>query len=351
MPFQSGSLRLFRLLGVTVYVHWSWALFAIFEIWRRSQPEEPGGVPEFPLYFHVALYLSLFGIVLLHEYGHALACKSVGGKAERIVLWPLGGLAFVQPPPRPGAVLWAIAAGPLVNVVLLPLTILPVVLLGIWPLQWGAGGLGSQFLLLLALMNLVILAFNMLPFYPLDGGQILRSLLWFVCGPGLSLVIAASIGIAGAGLLALVALFMGAPFMALVVAFMGFQCLAAVRGGWAMMQLEKSPRRTEVRCPACGAHPPIGAFWNCPCGNRLDTFETGGRCPKCNRSFDGTACGACGQVHPLAHWYPVGEPVEVVGRPVTRAGGGGGEGSGLGETPWPPPPPVQPPEIPPSSWR
>src|SRR5213082_3368600 len=66
-------------------------------------------------------YVALFGIVLLHEFGHALACRQTGGYADRIVLWPLGGIAFVSPPRRPGAVLWSIVAGPLVNVLLFPL--------------------------------------------------------------------------------------------------------------------------------------------------------------------------------------------------------------------------------------
>src|SRR4029077_19800622 len=71
--------------------------------------------------FAVYEYLALFGIVLLHEFGHALACRQTGGIANQIVLWPLGGIALVEPPRRPGAVLWSIAAGPLVNVALLPI--------------------------------------------------------------------------------------------------------------------------------------------------------------------------------------------------------------------------------------
>src|SRR6478609_5525926 len=66
-------------------------------------------------------YVSLFLIVLMHEFGHSLACRSVGGKADQIVLWPLGGVAYVNPPQRPGATLWSIAAGPLVNVLLAPM--------------------------------------------------------------------------------------------------------------------------------------------------------------------------------------------------------------------------------------
>jgi Zn-dependent protease len=72
------------------------------------------------LTWNVLEYLALLLIVLLHEFGHSLACRQVGGQADRIVLWPLGGVAYVQPPQRPGATLWSIAAGPLVNVALIP---------------------------------------------------------------------------------------------------------------------------------------------------------------------------------------------------------------------------------------
>src|SRR5262249_49141959 len=109
-----GSIRLFRFSGVTVFLHWSWFLVAVFEI--------QGGMGHYSsLVWNVAEFFCFFLIVSLHEFGHALACRKVGGIANRIVLWPLGGVAFVNPPPRPGATLWSIAAGPLVNVVLLPL--------------------------------------------------------------------------------------------------------------------------------------------------------------------------------------------------------------------------------------
>ena len=62
----------------------------------------------------------MFGIVLLHEFGHVLACRSVGGQANEIMLWPFGGVAFVKPPPRPAATLWNVVAGPAVNVLLVP---------------------------------------------------------------------------------------------------------------------------------------------------------------------------------------------------------------------------------------
>src|SRR5436190_19289872 len=114
IPARPGSIPLFRLFGVNVYLHWSWFIVAIYEInSRRGEYSTPA--------WNLAEYVALFVIVLLHEFGHALACRSVGGEANQIMLWPLGGVAYVSPPPRPGAMLWSIAAGPLVNVMLLPI--------------------------------------------------------------------------------------------------------------------------------------------------------------------------------------------------------------------------------------
>src|SRR5690349_13235060 len=112
MPGQ-GSFKILRMAGIDVFLHWSWFFVAVFEINSRSGRYSS-------IAWNVLEYLALFLIVTAHEFGHALACRQVGGKADRIVLWPLGGVAYVAPPPRPGATLWSIAAGPLVNVALIP---------------------------------------------------------------------------------------------------------------------------------------------------------------------------------------------------------------------------------------
>src|SRR4051794_14874388 len=117
LPDSQGSLRLFTVAGITVFLHWSWFLLVVY-VMQFAQGVSPALIG--------GLYFCMFSIVLLHEFGHALACRQVGGQADHIVLWPLGGVAYVNPPPRPGALLWSIAAGPLVNVVLAPITI------GIW---------------------------------------------------------------------------------------------------------------------------------------------------------------------------------------------------------------------------
>jgi Zn-dependent protease len=163
-PSKQGSIRLFRLFGIDVYLHWSWFLLAMWALdSRKNEYSQP--------VWNLAEYVGLFAIVLMHEFGHSLACRQVGGKADQIVLWPFGGVAYVSPPPRPGAELWSIAAGPLVNVVLIPVFILVKFLIGRtdW---WVTMPDLVHMVRMLSLINIYLLIFNLLPVYPLDGGQI-----------------------------------------------------------------------------------------------------------------------------------------------------------------------------------
>ena len=87
---RQGSIRLFRFSEIDVFLHWSWFLLAFYEINARKGSYSSIG-------WNVAEYLALFLIVTLHEFGHSLACRQVGGQANQIVLWPLGGVAYVNP--------------------------------------------------------------------------------------------------------------------------------------------------------------------------------------------------------------------------------------------------------------
>ena len=141
----------------------------------------------------------------MHEFGHAFACRQTGGQADTIVLWPLGGVAFVKPPPRARAYLWSIAAGPLVNVILFPLLFFFTV--AVVSLHWRTVHPDFyNFVITVFYINGVLLLFDLIPVYPLDGGQIVRGLLWFKVGPIRSLKAASMIGFGGAILFGLWAL-------------------------------------------------------------------------------------------------------------------------------------------------
>jgi Zn-dependent protease len=220
MPTERGSFRLFQIAGIEVFLHWTWFLVAAYavQVWRFEFSS-----PIWAVY----LYLGLFALVTMHEFGHALACRQMGGQADRIVLWPLGGIAFVRPPHRAGAMLWTIAAGPLVNVMLLPV-------LGLAVLAARRAGLDVQdqdlfkTLSWIWKINAFLLLFNLVPIYPLDGGQILRALLWFPLGPARSLAIASGVGVIGAGLFGLRAILIGSWWYAIMAFFLLSQAVA----GW-----------------------------------------------------------------------------------------------------------------------
>jgi Zn-dependent protease len=218
---MGGAIRLFKIWGIEVYLHFSWFLIAVYQLTSR-----PHGYAK--SVFAIYEYLALFGIVLMHEFGHALACRQTGGEANRIMLWPLGGVAFVRPPARPGAELWSIAAGPLVNVILVPLLILAQIVGSVlgWPLRAPDA---FRLLEMVALINFSLLVFNLLPIYPLDGGQILRSLLWFVCGRIRSLQIASLLGFITIPLAAFLGIYYGwEPIWMVILAF--FLLSQAMRG-------------------------------------------------------------------------------------------------------------------------
>ncbi len=295
MLSRQNSIRLFSYSGIEVFLHWSWFLVALYEI--------RGGLRTYSsVAWNIAEYLILFLIVTIHEFGHALACRQVGGIANRIVLWPLGGVAYVDPPPRPGATLWSIAAGPLVNVVLFPL---------LWVVVRGsriAGVPASQhdlFLLLQSVfyINFGLLVFNLLPIYPLDGGQILRSLLWYVLGRARSLLVSTILGLLGVLGFVVLALLRGSVWFGALAVFILLNCWSGFQHARALLEIAKLPRRQGYKCITCDSAPPAGAYWKCAhCAQGFDPFETNAVCPSCRTPYPSIHCLDCGRPHPLHEW-------------------------------------------------
>jgi Zn-dependent protease len=281
---------------VSVYVHWSWLVIGLLIVQYRTR--------EYDNYaWNVAEFLSLFGIVLLHEFGHALACRQVGGEADTIVLWPLGGYTLCVPPARPGPSLWTFAAGPLVNLVLAPVTI------GIYfaahanGLHQGDRELG-HFLHALARINFLLLFFNMLPIYPLDGGQILQAILWFAIGRSASLTVVSIIGLIGAAGFVVLAVVLRDFWIGIIAVFAAIRCWSGIRQARLLAALETAPRHRGAHCPSCGVQPLIGPYWQCDrCGARFDAFLTHAECGACGKQFATTSCPECRKSHPIWAWY------------------------------------------------
>lgn len=291
-----GPIRLARIAGIDLLLHWSWFLVLLYEVQARA------GVYS-SIAWNVLEVLALFAIVTLHEFGHALACRQVGGVANRILLWPFGGIAFVDVPPRPGATLWTIAAGPLVNVALVPV---------LWALPIASASPdGAMFMASLQYINMGLLVFNLIPVYPLDGGQILHALLWFPLGRARSLMATTVLGLAGVALLLLDALRTRDLWLGAITLFILFYCWNGLKQARRMWQIAKLPRRAGFACPNCQAAPPEAAIWRCSqCDSAFDPFTTGAQCPTCTRQFRNTQCLNCGKSTAHTSW---GRPVPLAG--------------------------------------
>jgi len=294
MPTRRGSIRLFRLAGIDVYIHWAWFLAFVY---LASRPNEYSNQS-----WNALEILALFGIVLTHEFGHQLACRSVGGQTHDIILWPLGGVAYVTPPQRPGAQLWSIAAGPLVNVALVPVLSLLVSVSS--HLDWDDTHPDLYaFTHNLWVINLVLLVFNLMPVYPLDGGQILRSLLWFVFGRANSLLAASVVGFIGVAALILLAIFVQSIWLGIMAAFILMNCWGGLKQAQALARIARLPRRAGYVCPSCESSPPLGDLWRCgSCGHAFDLFLGPGTCPRCGSQFNVAQCLDCGTSTQVTDW-------------------------------------------------
>src|SRR5262249_32831839 len=145
-------------------------------------------------------------------------------------------------------------AGPLVNVALAFILLAANASANALNL-WQTAPNAKEFVHALSITNLVLLVFNLIPVYPLDGGQILRSLLWFVMGPANSLMVASTLGFVGVAGVAALSIWARDPWFALMGAFIAINCWNGWRSAGALMTLEKAPRHEGYRCPKCQARP------------------------------------------------------------------------------------------------
>ena len=190
------SWKLGRIAGIDVFVHPTFLLVLLF----------PGVLSDGLL--SLLLVLSVFGCVLLHEFGHALMARRFGIETEDITLYPIGGVARLQRLPRaPGAELLIALAGPAVNFAIVG-ALLTLGFLGLDRVLLAADlGLVLGFLEQLVIVNLALGLFNLIPAFPMDGGRVLRALLSGVLSRGQATSIAAGIGRILAVLFGIVAVF------------------------------------------------------------------------------------------------------------------------------------------------
>jgi Zn-dependent protease/predicted transcriptional regulator len=210
------SVRLGVYFGIPVYMHLTFLLLLAWVAiihWTQSRTAEAviGGI---------VFIIVIFVCVVLHEFGHALTARRYGIKTRDITLLPIGGLARLERMPNdPRHELWVALAGPAVNLVIAAL---------LWVLLAAAGVLvpldrltitGGPFLERLLLVNVFLVAFNLIPAFPMDGGRVLRALVATRLEYTRATSIAAAVGQSLALIFGFIGLFGGNPILLFIAFF------------------------------------------------------------------------------------------------------------------------------------
>ena len=228
-----------RISGVAVGIHWSFPLtFVLYSLSARAE-----GGPRWG-YTIAGTILLLYGIVLAHEFGHVFAARREGIGTDRVMLWPLGGLAYLGENSSGPAEVRIAAAGPAVNLGF-AILLLPVVALlgfpispGLFdPFHWGIplltdgkiSGFGQDLAWCVYKANLIGLYFNLIPAFPMDGGRILRGILHPRMGLVRSTIAVTTVALVAVGGFAIWAVAASNFLLLLIAVFVGYSALATRR--------------------------------------------------------------------------------------------------------------------------
>jgi len=174
-------IKLFKLLGFEVRIDWSWIIIALLITWSLSKGVFPSYYKNLSTqtYWWMGIIgaLGLFLSIIAHEFSHSLVARKYGIPMKGITLFIFGGVAEMdEEPPSPKVEFMMAIAGPLSSIVI------ALVFYGVYSMgkQGGLSVPVTGVIGYLAMINALLAGFNLLPAFPLDGGRVLRSILWGV---------------------------------------------------------------------------------------------------------------------------------------------------------------------------
>ncbi len=249
-----AQIKLGRIFGIEIGLHYSWLIIAVLILFSLggqfamvNRDWGAGVVWGAAVITTILFFLS----ILLHELGHSVVAKSRGIPVPSIVLFALGGVSQMQREPEKASTeFWMALTGPLVSVVIGVVCVLVARGMG-WTSAAQPATPVASVIGWLGYINLVLAAFNMVPGYPLDGGRVLRSIVWWKTGSMERATRAA--GFVGQGfaflfiLLGLWQFFTGHGFGGLWLAFIGWFLLDASRSSMVQTELMSALRGVRVR--------------------------------------------------------------------------------------------------------
>lgn len=210
------SWRIGRIAGVDIYIHATFLILLLY-IGISQYLDQASLIATL---FGILFLSAVFGCVLLHELGHALAAQRFGIMTRDITLLPIGGVARLERmPDKPLQELCVAIAGPLVNVVIAAALWIGLTLNGSF-FQFDAWSITTgSFLQQLLKVNLLLVVFNLIPAFPMDGGRVLRAILALKLDYTVATQIAGTIGQAIALIFVIVGVFIPNPFLIFIALF------------------------------------------------------------------------------------------------------------------------------------
>lgn len=250
---MKAQVKFGRIAGISIGLHYSWFIVAVLialslvQHFHAVDPQWSRTV----VWMAAAVTSVLFFVaLLLHELAHSLVAKARGLRVRAITLFALGGVSQIESEARDAkSEFWIAIAGPITSVVI-GLVLLGTAWLGGWLVAGGPATPLTSVLVWLGYINILLAAFNMVPGYPLDGGRVLRALIWSVThNADRATRLAAKVGQAVAFLFILSGLwrfFVGANFGGLWLAFIGWFLLDASRASYVQVEMMAGLRDRRV---------------------------------------------------------------------------------------------------------
>ena len=266
---MKAQIKLGRIFGVEIGLHYSWLLIALlitFSLAGHFATNNPGWSDGLRWGVSIVTAILFFVSIVVHELSHALVAKLRGLPVRSITLFALGGVAQIEKEPTDAKTeFWMGIIGPITSFVIGVVCLLITMAVGWTPPEFPQRPLPAM-LMWLGLINIGLAVFNMIPGFPLDGGRVLRGIIWWITGNAKrATTIAARVGqfIAFAMIVyGVLQFFRGAGINGLWMAFIGWFLLSASRESYAQMVISEGLRGLRVGDVMSRDFPVVDAYTN-----------------------------------------------------------------------------------------